>query len=205
MAVSDKHIKKNNKSYLSIMDIYKHIMTILVTTAMSMMLIACHPSYVNAQNELEALLNSEEGQKMTADELAEMTPDFADKLRGTGCDIHLPLTEVHTLPKAGQLYVSSLTGSSMIFHQNDSIVTVTIALREDRWGMPADSLEGMAQYIVMSCGKSLYTLYNNKEARWEGKLLYVYPDADSIIVTHGCQITQQTFYRTATDYDDITD
>ena len=32
---------------------YKLIMTILGMAAMSMMLIACHPSYVNAQNELE--------------------------------------------------------------------------------------------------------------------------------------------------------
>ena len=56
-------------------DTKKLITTILATVAMSMMLIACHPSYVNAQNELETLLNSEEGQKMTADQLAEMTPD----------------------------------------------------------------------------------------------------------------------------------
>ena len=182
---------------------YKLIMTILGMAAMSMMLIACHPSYVNAQNELETLLNSEEGQKMTAEQLAEMTPDFADKLRGAGCDIHLPLTDDNTLPKADQLYVSSSTGSSMIFHQSDSIVTVSIAMREDRWGMPADSLEGTAQYIVQSRGKGLYTLYNNKEARFEGRLIYVFPGADSIYVTRGSQVTQQTFFRTATDYDAI--
>lgn len=170
---------------------YKLVMSILAMAAMGMMLIACHPSYVNAQNELETLLNSEEGQKLTADQLAEMIPDFTDKLRGA------------TLPKAAQLYVSSSTGSSMIFHQSDSVVTVTIALREDHWGMPTDSLEGTAQYIVQSRGKGLYTLYNNKEARWEGWLLYVYPDADSIFVTHGSQETQQTFFRTATDYDNI--
>ena len=184
-------------------DTKKLITTILATVAMSIMLTACHPSYVNAQNELETLLNSEEGQKMTADQLAEMTPDFADKLRGAGCDIHLPLTDNNTLPKAGQLYVSSLTGSSMIFHQSDSIVTVSIAMREDRWGMPADSLEGTAQYIVQSRGKGLYTLYNNKEARFEGRLIYVFPGADSIYVTRGSQVTQQTFFRTATDYDAI--
>ena len=181
-------------------DTKKLITTILATVAMSMMLIACHPSYVNAQNELETLLNSEEGQKMTADQLAEMTPDFADKLRGAGCDIHLPLTDNNTLPKAGQLYVSSLTGSSMVFLQSDSTMTVTIAMREDHWGMPVDSLEGTAQYIVQSRGKGLYTLYNNKEAR---RLLYVFPGADSIYVTRGSQVTQQTYFRTATDYDAI--
>ncbi len=169
-------------------DTKKLITTILATVAMSMMLIACHPSYVNAQNELETLLNSEEGQKMTADQLAEMTPDFADKLRGAGCDIHLPLTDNNTLPKAGQLYVSSLTGSSMVFLQSDSTMTVTIAMREDHWGMPVDSLEGTA---------------HNKEARWEGRLLYVFPGADSIYVTRGSQVTQQTYFRTATDYDAI--
>ena len=165
-------------------DTKKLITTILATVAMSMMLIACHPSYVNAQNELE-------------------TPDFADKLRGAGCDIHLPLTDNNTLPKAGQLYVSSLTGSSMVFLQSDSTMTVTIAMREDHWGMPVDSLEGTAQYIVQSRGKGLYTLYNNKEARWEGRLLYVFPGADSIYVTRGSQVTQQTYFRTATDYDAI--
>ena len=184
-------------------DTKKLITTILATVAMSIMLTACHPSYVNAQNELETLLNSEDGQKMTADQLAEMTPDFADKLRGAGCDIHLPLTDNNTLPKAGQLYVSSLTGSSMVFLQSDSTMTVTIAMREDHWGMPADSLEGTAQYVVQSRGKGLYTLYNNEEARFEGRLVYVFPGADSIIVTRGSQETQQTFFRTATDYDAV--
>ena len=184
-------------------DTKKLITTILATVAMSIMLTACHPSYVNAQNELETLLNSEDGQKMTADQLAELTPDFADKLRGAGCDIHLPLTDDNTLPRSGQLYVSSLTGSSMVFLQSDSIITVTIAIREDHWGMPVDSLEGTAQYIVQSRGKGIYTLYNNKEARWEGRLLYVFPGADSIYVTRGSQVTQQTYFRTATDYDAI--
>ena len=83
--------------------------------AMSMMLIACHSSMVYVLNELKTLLNSEEGQKMTATHhQGQMTPDFADKLRGAGCDIHLPLTDENTLPKVAQLYVSSVTGSSMI-------------------------------------------------------------------------------------------
>jgi hypothetical protein len=50
----------------------------------------------------------------------------------------------------------------MVFLQSDSTMTVTIAMREDHWGMPVDSLEGTAQYIVQSRGKGLYTLYNNE-------------------------------------------
>ena len=182
---------------------YQLLELITMLLVVSTILTACHPSYVNAQKELETLLNSEEGQKMTADQLAEMTPGFADKLRGAGCEIHLPLTDENALPKTGQLYVSSSTGSSIVFHQNGSSVSVTIALRETHWGMPADSLEGTAQYVVQSRGKGLYTLYNNEEARFEGRLVYVFPGADSIIVTRGSQETQQTFFRTATDYDAV--
>ena len=43
-------------------DTKKLITTILATVAMSIMLTACHPSYVNAQNELETLLTNCEGQ-----------------------------------------------------------------------------------------------------------------------------------------------
>ncbi len=181
---------------------------LLATSAIATLLTACHSSYVNAQNELEVLLNSEAGQRMTADELAEIIPDFADRLRGAGCEVHLPLTGEQTIPVGNQPYVSPSTGSRMIFHLTiidslNTIGTVDMVLHEDHWGLPADSLVETIQYIVQSRGKSVYTLYNSIESRWEGRLLYVYPGADSIQVTRGSRETQQIFYLTVSGEDSL--
>ncbi len=184
------------------------------------LLLSCDPSQANAQHELEGLLNSPEGQTMTADELVGKSHNSAwDKARGAGMVIDVPLTKADTRPLTGGVYVANDTGSSMSFSLTDSIDSINtvghinIVWHEDQWGNPRPEKTFNDTVFLQSRGKGLYAIYRYKRVYddmgevvtdslghpltkrfWEGILLYVYPGADSIYTTRGSELTNHTYY-----------
>jgi len=184
-------------------------------------LTGCMPSYSNAQHRLEGLLNSEEGQQMTADELACFEQSY--------CKVSLPVTDADTRPVEGACYYASDTGTTMEFDFSEApdtlntIGTVNVEWRESHWGIAkGDSAEAnVMNYFVQSRGKGIYTFYYMDEQTdsvghvvrdadghplmapcWEGMLIYVYPGADSLMVTRGSRETDHV-YRVQLRYADL--
>ena len=167
----------------------------------AMLAVSCMPSDANVEHALMGLLNSEEGQKMTADELNSLraSKKLGDKMRGAvGPDIQLPITDLDVLPRDSVLYTNPSTGSTLLFTLNDStdslncVGTVTInqnVFREIVWAASSPVLQLQAR------GKSLYTLfeYDEEVPEWQGVIIYVYPDADSLLVTHGYEKPERVF------------
>ena len=97
----------------------------LVIGSTATLLLSCDPPQANAQHELEGLLNSPEGQTMTADELVGKSHNSAwDKARGAGMVIDVPLTNADTRPLTDGVYVADDTGSRMSFSLTDSIDSI---------------------------------------------------------------------------------
>ena len=172
----------------------------------------CMPSYSNAQHRLEGLLNSDEGQQMTADKLACFEQSY--------CKICLPVTDADTRPQEHTCYYASDTGTTMEFDFSEApdtlntIGTVNVEWRESQWGIAkGDSAEAdVRNYFVQSRGKGIYSFYYMDEQTdsvgnvvrdadglpltapfWEGMLIYVYPGADSLIVTRGSRETDHVY------------
>ena len=102
-----------NKLWSSLLVVLPMMLCVFLTTA-------CDPSIVNAQHRLEGLLNSEEGQQMTADELANMSRSSGDKVKGAGVEIHLPITNVDTRPKEGVTYKCEDDSTTLVFSLKDA-------------------------------------------------------------------------------------
>lgn len=177
-------------------------------------LTSCDPQHANCQRELDRVLNSEEGQTMTADQImvrfSKIRITKWDEMRGVGAVIDIKATNVNTPPQEGVSYISPKTGSVMVFTMGDfdenfhAAGKVDIVSREDHWGNPMENRADSVTYFVQSRGKSIYTIYSYKEETdslgavksirtTEPRILYVYPGADSIFVTRGSEETQQTF------------
>ena len=187
------------------------------------LVLSCDPPESNAHRQLERLLNSDEGQRMTADELIGKSHNSAwDKMRGAGMVIDVKLTDADTRPLTDGVYVSKDTGSRMKFsltNATDSIGTVgqiAIEWHEDQWGNPWPEKTFNDTVFLQSRKKGLYAIYRYNavtdsmgeavtdsmglpltERHWEGILLYVYPGADSIYSTHGSELTNHTYYHKA--------
>ena len=190
----------------------------LSTMSLTFELMACDPSFTNAQRGLEGLLNREEGQKMTADELANMSRNSGDKIRGAGVDIHLPITSVDTRPIEGATYMCE-DSTSLVFSFEGApdtlrtIGTVNIEWHQNIWGESRDmgNKPNVNTYYVQSRGKGIYTLWfmdqqfesghpvldengDTIEApHFEGMLIFVYPKADSLLITRGHKDTEHTY------------
>jgi len=176
----------------------KYLFGILFGT---MVVVSCMPPDANVEHALIGLLNSEEGQKMTADELNSLraSKKLGDKMRGAiGPDIQLPISDLDVLPRDSVLYTNPMTGSTLCFNLSgtvdslNAVGTVTINQKEFReivWSTNSSVLQ------LQSRGKSLYTLfeYNENGPEWQGVIIYVYPDADSLLVTHGYEKPERVF------------
>ncbi|MBR3455144.1 MAG: hypothetical protein IKH26_07470 [Bacteroidaceae bacterium] len=167
----------------------------------AMLAVSCMPPDANVEQALISLLNSEEGKKMTADDLNSLrsSKKVGDKMRGAvGPDIQLPITDLDVLPRDSVLYTNPLTGSTLWFSFNgrtdslNAVGTVTINQKEFREVVWTASSPVMH---LQSRGKSLYTLfeYNEDGPEWQGVIIYVYPDADSLLVTHGYEKPERVF------------
>ena len=185
-------------------------------------LTGCMPAHTNAQNDLMWLLNSDRGNSVTADQLVSLKDDISlfDRMRGIGVVIDFPLTDANTLPHDGVLYTASDTGSEMIFHLGETregslvVGKVTMKLREDGWGKSWDRDLPAEELYLESRGKGVYTVYSYKKERtdtvasvlsdtlntadyvkWrEPRVLFVYPGADSIVVSRGSKETLHTYH-----------
>ena len=170
------------------------------------------PSETNAMLDLENLLNSDVGKAMTADQLADMSPKFSERIKGCGVEVKLPVTNVNTLPLNGVCYKAADSGSTLVFdltERDDSLPNVgmvTMELFEDVWGhaRKGNGAPDSVSYFVQSRGKGIYTIYTYDTDRimrnygdqsplFEGRLLFVYPGADSILVHRGCEENKRVF------------
>ena len=202
-----------NKLWSSLLVVLPMMLCVFLTTA-------CDPSIVNAQHRLEGLLNSEDGQQMTADELANMSRSSGDKVKGAGVEIHLPITNVDTRPKEGVTYKCEDDSTTLVFSLKDApdtlrtIGTVDIEWHQNIWGESyGDGRKpDYCQYYVQSRGKGIYTLWNYqaqykngnvifteegdtlKAPFFEGMLIFVYPEAGKILITRGHPDTEHTYY-----------
>ena len=197
--------------------------TVFVTMMMAvgaMFMTSCDPPIANAQRGLEGLLNSEEGQEMTADELADMSRSSGDKIRGAGVEIHLPITNADTRPLEGVTYMCE-DSTSLVFSFEGApdtlrtIGTVHVDWHQNYWGeskATGNKLD-VNSYLVQSRGKGIYTFWNYenqykngepvvdetgdtiKAPRFEGMLIFVYPGADSLLITRGHKDTEHTYQR----------
>lgn len=203
--------------------IYNGLSFVVLLVAVGSMITGCMPAHSNAQNNLMWLLNSEKGRVMTAEQLMAQKDKRTlwDRMRGIGIFIDIPLTEANTLPHEAVVYTAPDTGSRMIFWLSGSdnnpqtVGIVRIEPHENQWGLPSNRAFPEETYYVESRGKSVYTLYsyatNNPDSitlapsdglqatgspsvRWEPRVLFVYPGADSIAVSRGSKETLHTFY-----------
>ena len=202
-----------NKLWSSLFVVLPMMLCVFLTTA-------CDPPIANAQHRLEGLLNSEEGQQMTADELAEMSRSSGDKVKGAGVEIHLPVTNADTRPTEGVVYMCEDDSTTLVFSLKDApdtlrtIGKVNIEWHQDMWGNSSinANMPEYNQYYLQSRGKGIYTLWNYqaqykngnvilteegdtlKAPFFEGMLLFVYPHAEKILITRGHKDTEHTYY-----------
>lgn len=200
------------------------LLTVAVIFAATGCLFAgCMPSHSNAQNNLMWLLNSEEGRTITAEQLVAKKDHITlwDRMRGVGIVIDFPLTETNTLPREAVVYTAPDTSSRMTFRLADSdgnpqtVGKVLIEPHENHWGLPDDRHLPEETYYVESRGNGVYTLYSYETEstdsttmapsdslqtaasltkKWEPRVLFVYPGADSIVVSRGSKETLHTFF-----------
>lgn len=179
----------------------------------------CMPAHTNAQNELMWLVNSDRGDSLTAEQLVALKKEITlwDRMRGIGVVIDFPLTDANTLPCDTVLYIASDTGSQMTFHLGETrecgqvVGKVTMKLREDSWGKRWDRDFPPEEFYLESRGKGVYTVYSYKNKstdtvsnhlldspgyiKWrEPRVLFVYPGADSIIVSRGSKETLHVYH-----------
>ena len=190
----------------------------LIIGSAATMLLSCDPPFANAQRGLEGLLNREEGQKMTADELANISRSTGDKIRGAGVEIHLPITNVDTRPIEGVTYMCE-DSTSLVFSFEGApdtlrtIGTVNIEWHQNIWGESRGmgNKSNVNTYYVQSRGKGIYTFWymdqqfenghpvldengdTIKAPHFEGMLIFVYPKADSLLITRGHKDTEHTY------------
>jgi hypothetical protein len=124
-----------------------------------------------------------------------------------GFDIHFPLTDTDERPRENTPYVNPVTGSKMIFSLSTddadfSIGSVTIEQKTvGEISLGNDTSAPSFTKYVQSRGKGVYALYAMSESSdsltrriWSRVLLYVYPDADSIMTTRGYADSKHLFY-----------
>lgn len=197
----------------------KTLTTLLPLLFAALALTGCDPQEANSQRDLEYLLNSEEGQRMTADELANMSRSGSQKMKGAGIEVHLPVTSADTRPVAGTAYIAE-DSTSLVFTLYDAtdtlntVGTVDVEWHQDHWGNSHRSGQPpvSASYYVQSRGKGIYTFYSYQKEYdnygnavldadgnavtnifFEGMLVFVYPDADSLLITRGHPDTEHTY------------
>ena len=145
---------------------------------------------------------------------------IGDKLKGSTCIVDLPLTNSDTRPKDSVGYVDVNSGSIMSFRFDvengnlpNTLGKVFIEWRENVWSI-ANGNANNPEYdtcYVESRGKGVYSLYyyekQYKADRLQtyslgnpltvperlGMLLFVYPDADSILVQCGSEESKRIY------------
>lgn len=155
-----------------------------------------------AQRELSDLLNSTDGREMANAELVNFK-------RGH-ITLRLPYSEDDQQPRNGVAYVNA-DGDSLLFNltalpdsaQAEGLEAgATMGTATRMWHFPKDTLQ---TYRLQSRGNSLHSLYlvtavgnprhPNGIASFEGMLIYVYPDGDSLMVSHGHLAPDNNIYR----------
>lgn len=201
------------------MTMKKSFVALALTVAAVFALSGCMPSHSNAQLDLMWLLNDDRGDSVTAEQLVNLKNEITlwDRMRGIGVVIDFPLTDANTLPRDSVVYIASDCGSQMTFHLGETregspvVGKVTMKLREDTWGKRWDRDFPPEELYLESRGKGVYTVYSYKKNRddtvaselidsvgyskWrEPRVLFVYPGADSIVVSRGSKETLHTYH-----------
>jgi hypothetical protein len=179
---------------------------------------ACDPKEANAVHVLVGLLNSPEGQDMSADELANISRTSGQKIRCSGAEVHLPITNTDTRPVNGADYKAD-DGTTLRFTLGDgpdtlrTIATVDVEWHQNEWGhsFAPEKEPVYMSYNVQSRGKGIYTFWYMQEQYeaghpiideqgdtlrapfFEGMLVFVYPGADSILISRGHPDTEHTY------------
>ncbi len=171
---------------------------------LTLLCVGCDPEGTSQMNLLGDLLNSDIGPTLSAEQLLDSIESLNQ--RKEGFSIHFPATDVNARPKTDGLYVNPKTGSSLQFELTpaDSLFgmgTVTIVQQtEGELSFGTSSLDSIITLNVQSRGKGIYALYSTisdgesfTRRSWSRVLLYVYPNADSIMTTRGTEATTHVF------------
>lgn len=173
-----------------------------------------------AAMKLFDVLHSSEGKNMTGAQLA-VLKDTANDEEHLFC-INLPVTDIDERPVADVAYTNKETGGTLLFHYGPglddesidsvgAIGTVDIRTVIHSWES-ADCLPDSANTrSVEARGNSIYTPYHTLyyesyeindqtyPACWApeyyGCLIYVYPGADSLLVTWGYEESKRVYRR----------
>ncbi len=194
------------------------LLVVLPALLFTFELTACDPKDANAVHVLEGLLNSPDGQSMSADELADISSTSGQKIRGSGAEVHLPITNADTRPVDGAYYKAD-DGTTLRFTLGDgpdtlrTVATVDVEWHQDQWGhsFAPEKEPVYMSYNVQSRGKGIYTFWYMQEQYeaghpildeqgdtlrapfFEGMLVFVYPDAEKILITRGHPDTEHTY------------
>lgn len=169
---------------------------------------------------LSDTLHTRVGLTLTGAQLAVMTYGVDDYPDTFG--VNLPVTDLDERPAEGVVYTNAESGGTIVFHygpglDDESIDSVgaigTVNLRTviHSWES-ADCLPDSAnKRSVQARGNSIYTPYHTVHhrsykindvtypARWSpeyyGCLIYVYPGADSLVVTFGYEESKRIYKR----------
>ncbi|MBR4365919.1 MAG: hypothetical protein IKP43_03960 [Bacteroidaceae bacterium] len=163
-------------------------------------------------------LMSQEGQTLTGAQLAVMRygVDFHPDTFG----IDLPVTDIDERPEEGAVYTNEGSGGTLIFHYDttfddevtDSIGPIgTVDMRTvvHSWSSSESLPDSAETNRLRARGNSIYTPYrwvhtgrrksNNYTPRWFGEyhggIIYVYPGADSLILTYGYEESKRIYKR----------
>ena len=163
------------------------LLVVLPALLFTFELTACDPKDANAVHVLEGLLNSPDGQSMSADELADISSTSGQKIRGSGAEVHLPITNADTRPVDGAYYKAD-DGTTLRFTLGDgpdtlrTVATVDVEWHQDQWGHSF-----APDPILDEQGDTLRAPF------FEGMLVFVYPDAEKILITRGHPDTEHTY------------
>ena len=172
----------------------------------------------SAVRKLCDTLGTIEGQSLNGTQLAAMRygVDFHPDTFG----IALPVTNIDERPLNDATYTNKETGGTLVFHfgplpageEPDSVGPVgTIDMRNviHSWESSASLPDSADTMRLRARGNSIYTpyrwvhtgrhKYNNYTPQWfaeyHGGIIYVYPGADSLVLTYGYEASKRIYRR----------
>jgi hypothetical protein len=176
--------------------IWRTLLVVLPAMLLTFELTACDPKGTAARNRLGLLLD--DNPDMTAEALL----DSLDSFKGVvpDFDVKLPVTDEDIRPYEVGRYVNEELGKSLRFHLTDTIDNSYCIGKVN-----IDYKDTVTIKKIHAWGKGIYTICStytktdeegNEQQAWghEPRLICVYAQGDSILITEGFKASEQIFH-----------